>query len=119
MKLLKPLLPILWAVKQGCGHLANLCAKVEFNKLMPMIDKIDSGYADRRWAAAWKKNHRKHLLEWHVVDFKDNFVLACNLTLKQAERVQDENYAGLMIVQDDALTPEMLVEVKKDREEIK
>jgi hypothetical protein len=118
MKLLKPLLPVLWLAKNFSWRAASFFMKLEHDVLLPAMDKIDRTYADRRFVHRWQTKE-KHLHEWHVVDFKDDFVLACNLTFQQACRVQNENYAGLTLVQDDGLTPEMLAEVKKDREVLK
>lgn len=51
---------------------------------------------------------------WHVVDFKDDFVYAANVpTLEQAEQILDEGYGGLMIVEDDQLTPNMHKEINE------
>jgi hypothetical protein len=60
----------------------------------------------------------EHSLGWHVVDFRDDFVLACDLTFEQACLVQDENYGGLMIIQDNSLSPKMLIEVQEHRAKI-
>jgi hypothetical protein len=41
--------------------------------------------------------------KFHVVDLGDRFVLFSG-TLAECERVQDEGYGGLVVMDDDALT---------------
>jgi len=118
MKLLKPLLPILWAAKQAAASAQRFCSRLEFEVLIPVIDKIDRSYLDKRWAKFIGTKVDKVDKIWYVVDFKDDFVLCADLSLEQANTVLDENYGGLMAVQWNQLTPTMRDEVLKNVQDV-
>jgi hypothetical protein len=120
MNLSKILLPILWMVKQTLNRLATFAAWAEYQVVVPAMDRIDKGYLDRRYAKVWddaRTNESQFTDDWHVVDFKDDFVLVANVSLETANKVLEEGYGGLMAVQFDVLTPKMRLEVARDKME--
>lgn len=51
---------------------------------------------------------------YHVVDWADDCVIAPNIpTLEQAEQILEEGYGGLMIIENDQLTPGMIAQIKE------
>jgi hypothetical protein len=66
VKLKKFALPILWFTAKGTTKLAAAIGRLEFNVLMPMMDKIDKSYLDRRYASELERQAKEEE-EFHVV----------------------------------------------------
>ena len=49
---------------------------------------------------------------YHVVDWADDCVIAPNIpTLEQANQILEQLHGGLMIIEDDLLTPGMIAQI--------